>query len=78
MHLSCGSIKGEKDNAKAHEIDGILRQVFKAAPLLSYTDLRGAIMRIRGITQRAAEKYIASLLPKFIHQTASGLYGVKP
>ena len=77
MHLSCASIKGEKENAKAHEIDGVLAQVFEAAPLLSYTDLRGAIMRIRGITQRAAEKYIASLQPKFIKQTASGLYGVK-
>jgi AAA domain len=77
MHLSCNSIKGEKDNAKAHEIDGILAQVFNAALLLSYSDLRGAIMRIRGITQRAAEKYIAHLQPKFIRQTASGLYGIK-
>jgi 5S rRNA maturation endonuclease (ribonuclease M5) len=77
MHTSCASIKGEKDNAKEHETDGILAQVFTAAPLLSYTDLRGAIMRIRGITQRASEKYIASLQPKFIHQTASGLYGIK-
>ncbi len=78
MHMSCGSIKSEKDNAKARETVGILAEVFSAAPLLSYTDLRGAIMRIRGITQRTAEKYITSLQPKFIHQTANGLYEAQP
>jgi 5S rRNA maturation endonuclease (ribonuclease M5) len=78
MHLSCGTIQDEKENAKAQEIIGILAQVFTAKPLLAYGELRTAIMQIRGITQRPAEKYIASLQPKFIHQTASGLYGVKP
>jgi 5S rRNA maturation endonuclease (ribonuclease M5) len=78
MHLSRGPGNVEKENAKAKEITGILTQVFKEKPLLSYSELRTAIMQIRGITQRPAEKYIASLQPKFIHQTASGLYEVKP
>ena len=77
MHLSCASIKGEKDNARAREILGILSRVFSVKAVLSYGDLRGEIMRIRGITQRAAEKYIAHLQPDFIRQTGSGLYEVK-
>jgi len=77
MHLSCGTIQDEKGNAKAQEIVGILAQVFTAKALLTYGELRTAIMQIRGIKQRPAEKYIASLQSKFIHQTAGGLYGVK-
>ena len=77
MHLSRGPGNVEKETAKAQEIVGILAQVFNAKPLLSYGELRTAIMQIRGITQRSAEKYIASLQSKFLHQTASGFYGVK-
>jgi 5S rRNA maturation endonuclease (ribonuclease M5) len=77
MHLSRGPGNAEEDKAKAQEIIGILAQVFTSKPLLSYGELRASIMQIRGITQRTAEKYIASLQPKFIHQTASGFYGMK-
>ena len=78
MHLSRASGNVEKENAKAQEITGVLVRIFTSKPLLSYGELRTAIMENRGVTQRTAEKFIASLQPRYIHQTGSGLYGAKP
>jgi hypothetical protein len=52
----------------------MVTQVFSTKPLLAYGELRDAIMHARGITKRYAEKYIATLQPEFIRQTAGGLY----
>jgi len=74
MHLSVESVRTEKVSAKTLETGNTVAQVFSAKSVLTYGELREAVMQVRGITKRYAEKYIATLQPGFVRQTSGGLY----
>lgn len=78
MFMSLDSAFVVKNEAVDFTAQAVVDEIFNEHHSVKYSTLRQEIMRIRGVKERTAEKFLHDLIPKFCRKNILGFYEKTP